>query len=129
MRDDPRENIDWLARELLAAERPGAAQGISDDTADLLAQVDHLLEDMQEPEPPAFAQKRRRQTKGEQAERSHISRQFDAEAAVLTKTKRQLRQEARQQKKSQVNNRIGGLVVLAVLECIGILYILGWWMQ
>ena len=131
MRDDPRQNLKWLEQELLASERPAAPSGVSHDTADLLAQVDHLLEDM-DAEPPAFVQKpKKRPTKGERAVRSHVSSQFDESAAVLTKTKAQLRKEARQRKaaakKASVNRNIKGLVILAMLEIIGILCILGWW--
>jgi hypothetical protein len=62
-------------------------------------------------------------------EQVHRDRQFDESAAVLTKTKGQLRKEARQAKKANVNKNIKGLVVLAVLEIIGIVWILGWWLQ
>ena len=129
MRDDPRNNLKWLEQELLAAERPAAPKDITDDTAELLAQVDDLLDDLSEPEPPVFVQKRKRQTMGEKAERQHITRQFDEDAAVLTKTRGQLRKEKRKQKRESVNRNIKGLVVLAVLEIIGILCILGWWLQ
>ena len=129
MRDDPRNNLKWLEQELLAAERPAALKDITDDTAELLAQVDDLLDDLSEPEPPVFVQKGKRQTMGEKAERQHISRQFDEDAAVLTKTRGQLRKEKRKQKRESVNRNIKGLVVLAVLEIIGILCILGWWLQ
>ena len=129
MGDNRKNHLKWLEQELLAAERPNAPDGITEDTADLLAQVDDLLENLEEPEPPVFVQKRKRQTRGEQAERNHISRQFDENAAVLTKTRRQLRQEKRKQKRASVNRNIKGLVVLAVLEIIGILYILGWWLR
>ena len=129
MRDDPRNNLKWLEQELLAAERPAAPKEITDDTAELLAQVDDLLDDLSEPELPVFVQKGKRQTMGEKAERQHISRQFDEDAAVLTKTRGQLRKEKRKQKRESVNRNIKGLVVLAVLEIIGILCILGWWFQ
>ena len=129
MRDDPRNNLKWLEQELLAAERPAAPKEITDDTAELLAQVDDLLDDLSEPEPPVFVQKGKRQTMGEKAERQHISRQFDEDAAVLTKTRGQLRKEKRKQKRESVNRNIKGLVVLAVLEIIGIACILGWWFQ
>ena len=65
----------------------------------------------------------------EKAERQHISRQFDEDAAVLTKTRGQLRKEKRKQKRESVNRNIKGLVVLVVLEIIGIACILGWWLQ
>ena len=128
MRNDPQHNLKWLEQELLDLERPAAPEGISDDTAELLAQVDHLLTDLEDPEPPAFVRKRKKQTKGERAERQSISRQAPS-AAVYTKTKRQLRKEKRKQKKDNVNRNIKDLVVLAILEIIGILCILGWWLQ
>ena len=128
MRNDPQHNLKWLEQELLDLERPAAPSGISDDTAELLAQVDNLLTDLEDPEPPAFARKRKKQTKGERVERQSISRQAPS-AAVYTKTKRQLRKERRKQKKDNVNRNIKDLVVLAVLEIIGILCILGWWLQ
>ena len=129
MRDDPRNNLKWLEQELLAAERPAALKDITDDTAELLAQVDDLLDDLSEPEPPVFVQKGKRQTMGEKAERQHIPKQFDENAAVLTKTRGQLRKEKRKQKRESVNRNIKGLVVLVVLEIIGIACILGWWLQ
>ena len=127
MRDDPQRNLKWLQQELLDAERPAVPRDISEDTAQLLAQVDDLLKE--EPEPPAFVQKRKKQTRGERAERSHISRQSAPSAVVYTKTKRQLRKEKRKQKRDNVNRNIKDLVVLAVLEIIGILCVLGWWLQ
>ena len=128
MRNDPQHNLKWLEQELLDLERPASPSGISDDTAELLAQVDNLLTDLEDPEPPAFARKRKKQTKGERVERQSISRQAPS-AAVYTKTKRQLRKQRRKQKKDNVNRNIKDLVVLAVLEIIGILCILGWWLQ
>ena len=129
MRSDPQYNLKWMEQELLELERPAAPAGISEDTAQLLAQVDELLMDMETPEPPAFARKRTKPTRGQRAERQSISRQFDPSAAVLTKTKRQLRKEKRKQKKDGVNRNLKDLVVLAILELIGILCILGWWLQ
>ena len=128
MRDDPRRNLKWLEQQLQESD---PIDPYMDETAELLARVDQALEE--EPEPPTFAPKSRRKTKGEQAERSHIEKQFDESAAVLTKTKKQLRREAKQQKKAQkkagINRNIKGLVFLAVLELMGILAILGWWLQ
>lgn len=133
MRDDPRQNLKWLEQELLASERPAAPEGLSEDTADLLAQVDQLLEDIQEPDPPAFAQKRKKVTKGEQAERAYIQKHLGEPTAVLTKTKKQLRREAKLQKeaekKANINRNIKGLVFLAIVETLGILVLLGWWLQ
>ena len=120
MRDDPRKNLKWLEQELLASERPAAPDELSEDTADLLAQVDQLLEEIQEPDPPAFAQKRKKTTKSQQAEREYIQKHLGEPTAVLTKTKKQLRREAKLQKlaekKANVNRNIKGLVFLAILE-------------
>ena len=128
MRDDPRRNLKWLEQQLQESD---PIDPYMDETAELLARVDQALEG--EPEPPVFVQKSRKKTKGEKAERSHMGKQFDESAAVLTKTKKQLRREAKQQKKAQkkasINRNIKGLVFLAVLELIGILAILGWWLQ
>ena len=124
MRDDPRRNLKWLEQQL---QESYAVDPYMDETAELLARVDLALEEA--PEPPVFVQKTKKKTKGEMAERSHIGKQFDESAAVLTKTKKQLRREARRQKKAGVNRNIKGLVFLAVLELIGILVILGWWLQ
>ena len=67
------------------------------------------------------------------AEQAQIRQQIDPASAVLTKTKKQLRREAKQQKlaekKATVNRKIGGLVFLAILESMGILALLGWWLQ
>ena len=130
MRDDPHRNLKWLEQELLEADRPAVVpKGISNDTAQLLAQVDGLLEELPDVEPPAFVQKRKKPTRGEQMERSGATRKLDDSDAVFTKTKRQLRKEKQKQKRDHVNRNIKDLVVLAILEIIGILCVIGWWLQ
>ena len=124
MRDDPRRNLKWLEQQLQESD---PMDPYMDETAELLARIDLALEE--EPEPPVFVQKNRKQTRGERAERAHIGKQFDESAAVVTKTRKQLRREARLQKKANINRNIKGLVFLAVLELMGILAILGWWLQ
>ena len=124
MRDDPRRNLKWLEQQLQETEAPDPYLY---ETADLLERVDQLLEE--EPDVPAFVQKSTKQSKGQQIEQEHIAKQFDESAAVLTKTKKQLRQEEKLRKKAKINRKIGDLVFLAILECIGILVILGWWLQ
>lgn len=124
MRDDPRRNLKWLEQQLQESD---PIDPYMDETAELLARVDLALEE--DPEPPVFVQKTKKKTKGEMAERAHIEKQFDESAAVLTKTKKQLRREAKLRKKANINRNIKGLVFLAVLELIGILAILGWWLQ
>ena len=128
MGDNPLKTLKWMEQQLLEAEAP--ASFVSDDD-DLMQRVDALLGEEPEQEVPLgnFSRK----SKGTRAEQAHICRQFDESAAVLTKTKQQLRREARlrktAEKKSGVNRNIKGLVFLAILECIGILAILGWWLQ
>ena len=124
MRDDPRRNLKWMEQQLQESE---PVDPYMDETAELLAMADLVLEE--DPEPPAFVQKTKKKTKGQRMEEAHIIKQFDESAAVLTKTKKQLRQEAKLQKKANVNRNIKGLVFLAILEIIGILAILGWWLQ
>ena len=125
MVDDPRKNLKWLEQQLLEAEAP---QDAFSETEALLQRADALLEGAEVP-----AGNFSRKSKGAKAEKAHVRQQFDPASAVLTKTKGQLRKEKRQrkraEKKAAVNRSIGGLVFLAVLESIGILVILGWWLQ
>ena len=127
MGDNPRKNLKWMQQQLMEVEAPSSF--VSDDD-DLIRRVDDLLG---EPPKEASLGNFSKKSKAARAEQAHIRQQFDESAAVLTKTKMQLRLEAKQQKiaekKANVNRSIGGLVFLAVLECIGILAILGWWLQ
>lgn len=142
MGDDPRRNLKWLEQELLAMDSihrdfsklPDPEYQKDDD---LLELVDMLIgeEGDAAENPPIrnFANNYGRKSKGLRAEEAHQNRQFDESAAVLTKTGQQLRREAKQQKiaekKAGVNRNIKGLVFLAFLEILGILAILGWWLQ
>ena len=147
MRDDPRRNLKWLERELLAEEEvfhdfSSLPEADMDDDEDLLDLVDRYLEEdreeeteWEEDEPPVrnFANNYGREPKSLQAERAYAAAHFDEQAAVPVKTKKELRREAKQRKKEEkkasVNRSLKGLVFLAVLECIGILAIIGWWLQ
>ena len=141
MRDDPRQNLKWLEQELLAEDsvhRDFRKLPVPEyhEEEDLLELVDMLIgEDETEPEPRPrnFANQYGRDSKGIRAERAHQNRHLEEPAAVLTKTKKQIRQEKRQrtqaEKKSGVNRKLGDLVFLAILEVIGIMAILGWWIQ
>lgn len=141
MRDDPRRNLKWLEQELLAEDTIHRDFSRLPDTEyhedeDLLELVDMLIGEAEpEEEPPVrnLTGSHGPTPKSVRAERSHTRQQFDPSAAVLTKTRRQLRQEEKlrktAEKKAAVNRKIGGLVCLAVLECVGILAILGWWLQ
>jgi len=127
MRDDPRKNLKWLEQELLNEESPGHFASEDDD---LMRRVDALITENPEEAPVGnFSRK----SKGARKEQAHVASQFDEGAAVLTKTKKQLRREAKlrkqAEKKANVNHNIKGLVFLAILECLGILAILGWWLQ
>ena len=140
MRDDPGKNLKWLEQELLSEDtihrdfsRLPDPEYQKDE--ELLELVDMLIgEEEPEPQPPVrnFANHYGRKAKAEQVQQTYMPK-LDKSAAVLTKTRGQLRREARKQKiadkKSGVNRNITGLVFLAVLECLGILAILGWWLQ
>ena len=140
MRDNPRKNLKWLEQQLLAEDTIHRDFSKLSDTEyheddDILELVDMLIGEEAEADPTVrnFSNTYGHQSRGARVERAHIGQQFDPSAAVLTKTRKQLHQEAKQQKqaekKASVNRSIGGLVFLAVLECIGILAILGWWLQ
>ena len=137
MGDHPGKNLKWLEQELLAEDtihrdfsRLPNPEYQKDE--DLLELVDILIgEDAADPEPPVrnFANHYGGTAKSVRAEQAHIRQQFDPSAAVLTKTGKQLRAEKIAEKKAKVNRNLKDLVFLAILECIGILAILGWWLQ
>lgn len=137
MGDHPGKNLKWLEQELLAEDtihrdfsRLPNPEYQKDE--DLLELVDILIgEDAADPEPPVrnFANHYGGTAKSVRAEQAHIRQQFDPSAAVLTKTGKQLRSEKIAEKKANVNRNLKDLVFLAILECIGILAILGWWLQ
>ena len=137
MGDHPGKNLKWLEQELLAEDtihrdfsRLPNPEYQKDE--DLLELVDILIgEDAADPEPPVrnFANHYGGTAKSVRAEQAHIRQQFDPSAAVLTKTGKQLRREKIAEKKANVNRNLKDLVFLAILECIGILAILGWWLQ
>ena len=130
MRDDPRKSLQWLQEQLREEEEvQSSASFYESDDDDLLTRVDRLLEDEEEEAPVPVKKKKKRPTAGQRAEQAHYKNGVDENAAVFTKTKKQLRREARQKKKSNVNRKLADLVFLAVLEIIGILCILGWWLQ
>ena len=137
MGDNPSKNLKWLEQELLAAEErprvaPKPGEISYEEPDDLLQRVDSLLAD--EPEIPVFVG-RRKNTKATRAagEKRAAAPAFDESAAIPVKTKRQLRADARKRKaarkKAGVNNNITDLKILACLELLGILAIIGWWLQ
>lgn len=135
MGDDPRRNLKWLEQELLAEDSvhrdfsklPDKSYHRDDE---LLELVDMLIgeEDREEPPVRNFANHYGRTT-GERVARAKTPKQLEESAYVPVKTKKQLRREAKAEKKANVNRNIKGLVFLAILECAGILAILGWWLQ
>ena len=140
MHDDPRRNLKWLEQELLAEESLHRDFSNLPDKdyhkdEDLLELVDTLIGEEETPEPPVrnFANNYGRPSKGERAARAQAPKGLEESAYVPVKTKRQLRREEKQrriaEKKSGVNRNIKGLVFLAILEVLGILSILGWWLQ
>ena len=120
MQDDPRKNLQWLQQQLL--EEEGFTPGFQQEGPS-----------GREPEPELLRRPRTGTTRGQRAEQAYLKAHFDESAAVLTKTRKQLRREEKQRKlekkKSNVNRKLADLVILAVLECIGILWLLGWWLQ
>lgn len=141
MYDDPRKNLKWLEQELLAEDTlhrdfsklPDKDYHKDDD---LLELVDMLIgEEETEPAHPVrnFANNYGRPSKGERAARVQTPKGLEENAYVPVKTKKQLRREEKQrkiaEKKAGVNRNIKGLVFLAILEVLGILAILGWWLQ
>lgn len=140
MYDDPRKNLKWLEQELLAEDSLHRDFSQLPDKdyhkdEDLLELVDTLIGADEEPDPPVRNNTRRygRISKGERAARSQAPMHLDKNAYVPVKTKKQLRQEAKQrklaEKKASVNRNLKDLVFLAILEICGILAILGWWLQ
>ena len=137
MYDDPRRNLKWLEQELLEEDRIHRDFSKLPDTSyqradELLEQVDLLLgEEDSEPELPVrnFGSRSGKATKGERAARAQAPAHLEESACVPVKTRKELRREARLRKKDNVNRNIKGLVFLAILETLGILAILGWWLQ
>lgn len=140
MHDDPRKTLKWLEQELLAEDtlhRDFSKLPDKDYHKDeeLLELVDTLIAEESQPEPPVrnFANQYGRVSKGERAARTQAPKHLEESAYVPVKTKKQLRREAklqsRAEKKAGVNRNIKGLVFLAMVEVLGILAILGWWLQ
>ena len=124
MGDNPRKNLKWMQQQLQDVEAP---EPMLQDDDDLLRRVDALIgEDL----PTGNFSPT---SKGARAERSRTKPQLEESAAMLTKTRKQLRKEEKQrkiaEKKSNINRNLKDLVFLALLEVIGILCILGWWFQ
>ena len=117
MVDDPRKNLKWLEQQLLEAEAP----------------LRSPAEEIQLPPEERPVGNFTRRSKGARAELARTGQTLEESAAMFTKTRRQLRREEKKRKlaakKDPVNRSLKGLVCLAVLECIGILAILGWWLQ
>ena len=61
-------------------------------------------------------------------EQAELIEFLDAQIVAID-TKAEKAKARNAEKKANVNTKIGGLMFLAILECIGILAILGWWLQ
>ena len=83
-------------------------------TEELTEDPQQMLFEDEEEEPEFIAPPRRKITRAEQTERQQLQRQDPVEdrSAPVVKKK-----------------GIRGLVILAVLEIIGILLVMGWWLQ
>jgi len=141
MRDDPRRNLKWLEQELLAEDNIHRDFSKLPDKdyhkdEDLLELVDMLIEEDASPEAPPvrnFTGHSRKVSKGERAARAQAPAKLEENAYIPVKTKKQLRREAKlrkqAEKKETVNRNLKGLTFLAALETLGILVLLGWWLQ
>ncbi len=124
MFDDPKKQLDWMARELMSQEQPdeparaGWAQTHeAEEDADLMQRVDALIGDeVLAPQSHAADFTRMIHT-GEPMQKEKKTR---AVKAVQAQTQKQ----PEPKKKG-----IKGLVFLAILETLGILAIIGWWIQ
>lgn len=126
MFDDPREDLSWLQQELLEAEQAEAPFQPASDLWDpddpeqqWLDEVEALL-GQEEPAPakevrrPVKSKKSPRPTAAQRAARSQ-EEPWDESAAVFDD--------------KAPPKGIGGLVVLAILEVLGILAVVGWWLK
>ena len=137
MFDDPRKNLHWMEQELLAEEEPEQPDEIYDtfsgefqepygqyDDDALMDLVDELIEE-EAPEPPvrnfANGYGRRRNPAVDFSRTVYADEEFDESAAVLVGEP--------PKKKAKKKKGIKGLVLLAFLEILGILAIIGWWLQ
>ena len=120
MFDDPGQNLKWLEEELLAAEEAEAPEedpeeygedfyeDTPDPDEDWLEEVDALLA----PEKPA---RRRRHPAVDYTRTVYDDEELDEDAAVFDD--------------DPPPKGIGGLLILAILEVLGILAVVGWWLK
>ena len=120
MFDDPGQNLKWLEEELLAAEEAEAPEedpeeygedfyeDTPDPDEDWLEEVDALLA----PEKPA---RRRRNPAVDYTRTVYDDEELDEDAAVFDD--------------DTPPKGIGGLLILAILEVLGILAVVGWWLK
>ena len=107
MFDNPRSELDWLEDELLDEELEEILYGSGEDDEE----YDEYDEDDAEAE---YAQAKPRSRRREKKRRRTVYPDEDDEERYMLLPKRK---------------GIKGLVFLAVLELIGILAIIGWWLQ
>lgn len=128
MFDDPREDLHWLQEELLAQEE---AEGFAQDEEDelpeddpelvWLRQVHSLLGPEEQPEPS------RRSTRATRASRA--ARQAPPANFQTYEPGQSWDESAALFDDGPPPKGIGGLVVLAILEVLGILAVVGWWLK
>lgn len=124
MFDDPREDLHWLQEELLAEEQEaGFDQDMPPQEDPELVWL-HQVRSLLGPEDPPPQAPPRRPTRASRAARqappAHFQtyepgQEWDEGAAVFDD--------------DPPPKGIGGLVVLAVLELLGILAVAGWWLK
>ena len=127
MFDDPREDLGWLQKQLLEAEQaeapyyPETEDWDEEDPEQLwLDEVEALLgpeESQQEEQASMNASKRKKKSRPTAAQRAQQAREepWDESAAVFDD--------------KAPPKGIGGLVLLAILEVLGILAVVGWWLK
>ena len=138
MRDDLRRNLQWLEEELLSEEEEPEEE-FSDEPEeerdtefdDLMDRVDELLdEDDASPQTRGFAFSRTRRNPAVDFARTVYADEEPPELVGRPATRAQKKQQAFAQKEApQKRTDIKGLVVLACLEVLGILAIIGWWLR
>ena len=126
MRKNGSDDYRWLEEELLAVEEEYEEEyGEEDGEEDWLEEARQLS--------------RGRKFTGF-SPAVYEDEEFDEDAAVVALTPRQIRKQKKQEKArkkqdrkmaklEKKRNRIGGLVFLAIMEVLGILVVLGWWIE
>ena len=126
MFDNPRRELEWLEEELLAAEEEEVPEEDDEEyyDEDFLSDGSHQdpeddwLEDVEallEPDEPERRPRRRKNPAVDFPRAVYDDEELDESAAVFDN--------------DPPPKGIGGLVFLAILEVLGILAVVGWWLK